>query len=460
MKNYIYKTLTVFIVLVGLVACSESDLEPTIAQDKDVETSITTSESIQGIIYGAYNRLTDDTYYGRNSIIYGEVRGDNAFANGSSGRFVTAAAMDMGDTDGYAEDTWYQMYRVIASANIVIGTEDSDLEGDQDEIDHIIGQAYAIRALAHFDLLKLYGQQHVGGTLGIPYILEYKGSETLPTRNTVSEVQAYIEADITTALSLMSPSLNDSTKESMTTYAVQALKARYAIYFSEWSMAKTACEAIINSGQYSIAAEGSFVSTWYTDSQSNSIFELAFSSTDNQSINGLSYIYRGDNYGDIQALEDILTIFDDGDVRVSSDMIDYDDNGDLRNMGKYPSLDYSDNISIFRYEEVVLNYAEALYELNNSSTDALTYLNMIPNNRGANPYTSVSKDNLLQERRRELCFEGFRFDDLARTGSDIPLVSEFEQSHGGPTYGSYNYAFPIPNAELNANSNMVQNEGY
>lgn len=52
-----------------------------------------------------------------------------------------------------------------------------------------------------------------------------------------------------------------------------------------------------------------------------------------------------------------------------------DGTGVLRNMGKYPSNDYSDNINIFRYEEVVLNYAEALLE--SSPADALIQLNSI-----------------------------------------------------------------------------------
>lgn len=137
-----------------------------------------------------------------------------------------------------------------------------------------------------------------------------------------------------------------------------------------------------------------------------------------------------------------------------------DANGKLRNMGKYPTnANFDYDIPILRYEEVILNYAEALFELGDAA-NALTYLNMITSNRLANDYTEATKANIMQERRRELCFEGFRFDDLARTHSDIPLVSPLEQTHGGPAYGSYNFAFPIPIAEINANSNMVQNKGY
>ncbi len=457
------KTIILFaIALMGvLFSCKKEALDPTLAQAKSVETSIRTVEDVQGLLYGAYNRMTQSTYYGRDFIIYGEVRSDNCFSNGNSGRFVTVGAMDLGNNDGYASGTWSQIYAVIASANIIIAT--TDIEGDATQLSHLQGQAYAIRALAHFDLLKLFGQQHVTGgdqTLGVPYITVYKGDDLLPARNTVDEVKTNIYADLTTALTMMSESLNDASAQMITTYAVNAIQARVAIYFGDWATAKTACEAVINSNDYSIIPAASFSTIWDTDSPANSIFELAFSSTDNANINGLQYIYRGAQYGDIQTLQDLQDIFEATDVRGTVDGMIGMEGAKIRNLGKYPSLDYSDDVFLFRYEEVILNYAEALFELNNADPNALTYLNMIPSNRGATPYGACTKANIMLERRKELCFEGFRFDDLARTHSDIPLVSPFQQTHEGPTYGNYKYAFPIPLVELNANSGMVQNFGY
>jgi len=448
------------IALTGILfSCSKESLEPTLAQAKAVETSIRTAEDLQGLLYGAFNRMTGSTYYGRDFIIYGEVRSDNCFSNGNSGRFVTVAAMTLGNNDGYSSGTWSQIYTVIASANIIIGAE--NITGDEALIKHIKGQAYAIRALSHFDLLKLYGQQHVSGgdaTLGVPYILEYKGDDLLPKRNTVAEVKTNINNDLDMALSLMSATLNDNSKQTISTHAVNALKARVAIYFGDWNVAKTACEAVINSNKFQIIAPASYDDIWKTDSPVNSVFELAFSSTDNANINGLQYIYRGSQYGDIQTLADLSGLFEATDVRGTvSGMIGMEGTK-IRNLGKYPSLDYSDEVFLIRYEEVILNYAEALFELGDAA--ALTWLNMIPAQRNATAYASASKANILLERRKELCFEGFRFDDLARTGANIPLVSPFQQTHGGVTYGSYKYAFPIPLDELNANSNMVQNFGY
>jgi hypothetical protein len=462
MKKLIYTVFTVAGLAALLFSCSEESLDPSMAQDKIVEGSITKAEDVKGLLYGAYDRMTQTPYYGRDVIIYEEIRADNCFSNGNSGRFINPAKMSMTINDAYAEDTWTAIYEVIASCNILIGLDPAAIEGDLAEINHYIGQAYALRALAHFDVLKLYGQQNVtgGNNVGIPYIKEYKGPDLTPSRNSVDEVKSNIESDLATSLTLMSEALNDPSKEFMTTYGAYALQSRVALYFKEWSKVITAAEAVIGSGAYQIIPEAEFIASWFTDGVANSIFELAYNTVDNNNINGLSQIYRGAAYGDIQVLDTILSIFDDGDVRADEFMIGIDPEvGVLRNMGKYPSADYSDNISLIRYEEVILNYAEALFE-SGRADDALTQLNLLTAERGAQPWAAATKANILQERRRELCFEGFRHDDLARNGMDIPLVSPFEQTHGGPAYGSYNYAFPIPEVEMNANSNMLQNQGY
>ena len=465
MKKFIYILFT--IALVGSFgSCTEDHLEPTLEQAKAVETSINKLEDVEAVLRGAYNRMTATAYYGRDMIIYGEVRADNCFANANSGRFLTVAAMDMGDSDAHPRDTWTQIYAAIASANIIIALEgNTEIEGDADALNHLIGQAYAIRALGHFDLLKLFGQQHVGGsTKGIPYMKVYKGEDNAPARNTVAEVKQFAYEDLDKAIALMDATLNDPSRQFITNWAAYAIKSRIATYFGDWSEVVAASEAVMNSGAYSIIPQANFVGSWGSDDAAmkvNTIFELAFSSTDNQNINGLSQIFRGGAYGDIRVLADLQSIYDAGDVRGSAAMIGME-LGFLTNLGKYPQNDYSDDIAILRYEEVVLNYAEAL--LNGAAGTlgytALTALNLVPAQRGAAAYVTATEDNILLERRKEFCFEGLRFDDLARTGRNIPVVDATLQTHGGPAYGSYKYAFPIPKVELNANGNIEQNDGY
>ena len=105
----------------------------------------------------------------------------------------------------------------------------------------------------------------------------------------------------------------------------------------------------------------------------------------------------------------------------------------------------------------ILNYAEALLE---TGGDALTQINLITSNRGASAYASVTKDDILNERRKELMFEGFRFDDMMRTGMDMPYWGTAQNSLGIINYPSDLFPWPIPIGEINANSNMEQNAGY
>jgi len=455
MKGSIY-ILIVF--LAGFIySCAEKDLEPTMTETLPLETSINTLEDLQGLANGMYDRLTVPHYYGRDMIIFGEVRSDNCFANATSGRFVTVGQMKVGPADNYSESAWTAIYKVIASANIIIQQNPSQLEGDETAIKHIIGQAFVIRALAHFDLLRLYGQQHAGGNLGIPYVTTYKGDNLTPSRAIVDENKISIYNDLENGLQLLSNTLNDASKQTITTFAAEALKARIALYFGDWDVAKNAALSVIGSNQFEIIDAVNYANSWKKDTDVNSIFELAFDSSDNNGIEGLQYIYRGAMYGDIEVLNNLRTIFDENDVRNSPEMIG-NLGGKLRNLGKYPSNDFSDNVSLIRYEEVILILAEAKLQL--GEDDALDILNEVPAKRNATLYTEATLENILLERRKELCFEGFRFDDLARTGSDIPLVDPLHQTHGGPAYGSYKYAFAIPSVEMNANPNMVQNDGY
>lgn len=469
-----YKYLTIGLVCMGMLfSCSEVDLDPTLAQSKSIETSINSTEDLDAIILGAYQRLIGDQeladqegeyneVYGRDYIIMGEVQSDNVYSNANTNRFTEEARFNLNSESATPEDLWATLYEVIASANIVINAE--GIVGDEDLINHIKGEALAIRALAHFNLVQFYGQQHVnnGGesALGVPYVKTFRDDENLfPSRNTVGEVKETAYADLDEALNLMSESLNDDDNVRMTTFAANAIKARISNYFEDWQISLESSEAVINSGEFQLATESTFIQTFATKSEPSVIFELANTEVDNPNINGLSNIYLDTAYGDVVVLPNLVEIYEPGDIRGLGGIITEDDNGNFRNTGKYPSLTYDDNIAVIRYAEIVLLYAEALFETGNES-EALEWLNKIPSNRGASTYSSISKDNILLERRKELAFEGFRFHDLARTGMDIPLVDPVLQQHDGPEYGSNVFALPIPSAEIATNSNITQNAGY
>lgn len=455
MKKFIYKGLMMAL-FVAISSCTTEDLEPTLSQSKSVEQSVNNVDNLFSILKGIHSLMAESGYYGQDVIITNEVRSDNAFSIGNSGRYTTESQYLYNEN---SDLIWNNAYAIIANANIIINADLETLEGDTDYGRHIQGQAMAIRGLVHFDLLREYGQQHTGsGNLGVPIVTEYKGENLFPARNTIEEVKTAIYSDLETAFSLMDAQFDES-KVFISKYAAKALESRVAIYFGDWNRALTAAEEVINSGLYSIVPADSYVSSWEGDGGTNVIFELAASQVDNAGINGLAYMYQinadGSGYGDVVATPEVLDIYDDSDVRLG--ILDTDGEW-IRNTGKYPdNVNFTNNIPLVRYEEVILNYAEALLE---TGGDALTQLNKIPANRNASLYTEATKENILLERRRELVFEGFRFDDMLRTGMSMEAIGTNGEVIEVIEYPNYLFAWPIPLSELNANSNMVQNDGY
>jgi hypothetical protein len=463
----IIKSLMALSLLFTVISCDDKDLDPTLSVNKDI-TTIKSVNDLNLVISGAYDRMTNSFYYGRDILIFGDVRSDNAYSNGNSGRFVTAGSMDMVDSDAYPRDTFTQIYKVIGSCNIVINSSIAGANATEtSQISYYKGQALTLRALAHYDLLRLFGQQNVdGGGLtakGIAYVKEFQSSNLSPSRNTVGEVKDFIYADLDQALSLMNADL-DGSKETITTPAVNAIKARVALYFEDWSIAKKASSDAMNTAAANgsrIAQANEFVNSYTMPTPVNSIFELAFRDNDNQSIDGLYNIYAETNYGDVAVLQNFKNQFSPSDVRGSAAMLAVDSKNKLRNVGKF--ISNSSNVPLIRFEEMVLVNAEASFMLNSADPSVLVSLNSIASNRGADLYIAVTRNDILNERRKELAFEGFRFDDLARTKKDMPIVDALRQTYddkGAIVFGSYRYAFPIPLVETNANANATQNKGY
>ena len=176
MKN-IKKYLLLFFAATIIVSCGDADLEPVLSLDKDLASGIQSEADLQAVMNSAYDRMSSSGYYGRNQIIDGDVRTDNMYSNMNSGRFANSS-MDYSSTGA---GSWVNYYSVIAICNIVIAADAASLDVHQNGISYIQGQAYAVRALVHFDALKAYGQHFITGqggasSLGVPYVKTYKVS--------------------------------------------------------------------------------------------------------------------------------------------------------------------------------------------------------------------------------------------------------------------------------------------
>jgi hypothetical protein len=111
--------------------------------------------------------------------------------------------------------------------------------------------------------------------------------------------------------------------------------------------------------------------------------------------------------------------------------------------------------TIFRYADVLLMKAEALLrKATPDPTGALSLVNSIREKRGVADLGSIDLNSLLDERGREMYWEGWRRNDLIRFGKYLDAWQE--KSADNPR----NLLFPIPSSQLAVNPNLSQNPGY
>ena len=122
---------------------------------------------------------------------------------------------------------------------------------------------------------------------------------------------------------------------------------------------------------------------------------------------------------------------------------DYGTSGDQKN----------NDFAVFRYADVLLMKAEALLRSGNAG-GALTIVNDLRAKRGATPLAAVDLDKLLDERGRELYWEGYRRQDQIRFGKYLLAYQE------KPASDPKTLLFPIPSDQLAVNPNLTQNPGY
>lgn len=123
---------------------------------------------------------------------------------------------------------------------------------------------------------------------------------------------------------------------------------------------------------------------------------------------------------------------------------------------------------MFRLSEAYLTAAEAYFRMSGPTSTALNYINIVRNRAYSNGGGTISSEDLnlnflLDERSRELSWELMRRTDLIRFGKFTPadyIWSWKGNVQAGKGIDSKYNIFPLPSADLTANPNLVQNEGY
>lgn len=477
MRKIIY-TLLSLTTGFALTSCSKDFTETQFHQGEQM-APLSSVEQLTSFVNGTYVKMRDGYYLGSYYRAYGEVRSDEMYNTEKTGRLLGVSTYTMKTTEQEAESTWKAIYRVIGNANIAINAADNLTWGGSNdpvetanEIKRLKGQAYTIRALALFDLLRLYGQQYAGGTLGVPIPLQYDPNAS-STRATVAQTEAQIESDLNRANALFEAigdvveQTSSSEKNYISPLALKAIASRYYLYKGDYAKVAELSEEIISSGKYAVAAKDDLQGTFSKPDAGNSVFELTVGTTGSLSSDAYDYlVHYSPGYAQLAVSEQAVALYEANDVRrtfITSGVLGGQTKYFLNN--KFYGLQGSNNIKVIRYEEVLLNAIEA--HLNTDDTDGTGdktkgYYNTLRHERGLSDVSAVTLDDLKKERVRELVGEGQRYWDLLRWAAAIPQLNSAGNVVRSRNIGDKLLAFPIPKSEVDSpNSGGVsQNEGY
>ena len=484
MKTKIKYRILSLIILAGLsTACSDDFLVQVPRLSQSNELTLSTYKGLAASTEGAYSRLCETSWYGAGLVITADIKGGNAKrGSAQSGRYVDEYLWN--NSPSSTSQLWEDAYATIAKANNVINVIDggfSELNITQEQLDQLKGECLFLRALSYFDMARIYCQPYVAGreNLGVPIVLVTENG--YPARNSVGEVYDRVVKDIVSSISLLSAASPVGDDAAWATkISSDALLAKVYLYMGNWQGAADYATTVIDDSGLSLFTAPEYT-TWDNNGYwgsggpgSEIIFQVDGSegNTSHGYWEAISYMMDPEGYGDCAASNDVRDLYEAGDVR--SDLFlqpskypgEYWSLKYPGRLGKTPKREY--NTPVLRLAEMYLIRAEAL--LNGAvipGVTALSDFNDIHTNRGLAAALSVDLAEIYKERRRELCFEGNELFDLARTerslervdytglsNEDIPFVA------GGSAETNYLWAMPIPQTEMDANVNMVQNPGY
>lgn len=257
MKAIFKYTLMSLLGIGFLTACSEDRLETSPSTAVATGEMTTSASSAIASIDGMYRFLYMYGYtsgwqheeFGITAInLAADLMGeDHIQAKSGSGWFFYDYLYDVkGDFSGNAGrpyGVWNFFYTLISNANYVTAAEET-MEGDPNDVNYVVGQAYAIRALSYFMLAQWYARTLVGHESEpcVPIYTEPTTKETQgQPRETVAKVYEQIDADIAKAVALLSATSRERDSKSHLGLAeVYGLQARIAQVEEDWNTALTA----------------------------------------------------------------------------------------------------------------------------------------------------------------------------------------------------------------------------
>lgn len=485
------KKINIILSLICVLAISscEGFLDVTPTNQADSSTSITSAADAQVMINGLMRKMTSSNYYGRNFVQYGDAKGGDLTiytAGFDDNMYYFAHRAESGSQIGF----WITGYDCLLQANNIIKNIEALKEEGTTGLDDMLGQALTLRALIHFDLVRLYGKPYNmdgGASYGVPVVTAPVDAGAKPQRNTVKEVYDQVVADLTKAAPLLSKSKSNGY---INYYANQAILGKVYMYMDNFSSALTCFKNIIDSKAYTLYTPANWVGSWKNQFGSESIFELAmypnegdlgasslgvrYSRREHAHNSAYGYFMASSYWQNIMGKNDIrwgIMTYDHmkgEETRSNWDDCCYKYLGDVNLAGDGKSTYTAVNIKVIRLSEIYLLAAECA--LKSDKGAAANYLNAISKrdpDRPAWTASTINEDAVYNEYRRELLAEGKLFFEQMRQNRKVTFeddawgfgtTSQYRDKTIDRTF--FRAILPIGIDEINSNPDIYQNPGY
>ncbi|WP_293307234.1 RagB/SusD family nutrient uptake outer membrane protein [Pedobacter sp. UBA5917] len=455
MKNY-KNILAVCLLILGTSSCKKQlDIDP--KQNIDANVALNTTADVQNALIGAYTFLATGDLYGNNLVFIPDLYASDNYLTwrGSFTTYRNISSKAIVSDNADVRRTWITAYSAINTANIVLSA--LNVVNDANTRNVIEGKALFIRGIMHFELVRLYALPYdasgANANLGVPIIT--KAVKTIDNvtnsvaRNTVAEVYAAVENDLKSAITKLS-AVDDQ-------YAAKAFLARVYLQEGKYALARDMANDIITNSPYHLITN-SLEAPFRTKNSNEGIFEIKQNEQSNAgtSNDGLATFYAsyqnatGGDVGRADALVNttFYNSFEAGDKR-QTEMI-YDGTGARTGFFTKKWYSFYDNIPVCRVTEQYLIRAESNFRLGTAigatPADDINTLRTRAGLGNVIPTLAI----ILNEREKELDYEGFRLHDYKRT----------KRSIGTFAYDDPKLVFPIPDREINVNKALRQNPGY
>lgn len=422
----IFKLSLAAFVVFTFSACEKAlELEPDDGR-LEVEEAFQTKQDILEFLNSTYD-VTGSTYNGRIQHL-GELMSDNLAIPNNHVDYTQVFNHNTNIFNGTIASTYQDPYIGVFRANLILEQlEENDFGFSQSELDKIKGECYFLRAINHFEVVKLWGQPwgytSDNNHLGVVYKTTSEVKDAI--RPTVAEVYSEMISDLNRALNLLPPD-NDIYA---TKYSVMGYLAKIYFQQGEYAEAEQMASDVINSGVFQLDTS---INRFARTVSSETVFGIV--STYIGVVNSIdkSSGFRN-QYGDLitgtpnfSLSRDFYETYsaDSSDKRLS--MIEVLSPGEATE--RYALRKFGDqflNIPVIHLTGLKLLRAEALAELNTDLSTAIQDVNDIrerayggsQNNLASNASVSQIVDAARYERRFEMVGEGDRIQQLKRLGA-------------------------------------------